>query len=239
MPFLPLVEKANAAHGEVCYNWWMEPFFRVLAPNMRNTTGCPPRSEMASRQGAEEAAQRGYEIIEKLMSISSIRVPSRSHILYIRRLPERKRSFVNDTKLIDALSRSGSCAVKVFDGSGSVKDTISLFRGASAVVGYHGAGLANVVFALNGTVVVEVTTYTDMNGTHSWRTNMEKVTQWGTYVKHIIHIPLAELLRANTISHAKFGEVQDVDHFIKGLRYVPLAQREIETITRFLRSVAC
>jgi len=54
-------------------------------------------------------------------------------------------------------------SVATYKGDESQTDTIGLFAHASGVVGYHGGGYANVLFASKPMCVVEMTTYADID----------------------------------------------------------------------------
>jgi len=75
----------------------------------------------------------------------------------------------------------GHDRVQPFFGNESVAKLLSLFGNACAIVGAHGAGLANVMFSAPHTYVLEISTYTvnmriaplHPNRTISYRTNVE------------------------------------------------------------------
>jgi len=71
-----------------------------------------------------------------------------------------RRSLSNEAEVVAALRRAAAphyCAVEVFHGSRhSLRSSMALFRRARAIVGVHGAGLTNMIFAAPGTAVVEM-----------------------------------------------------------------------------------
>jgi len=82
----------------------------------------------------------------------SERQPSRD--IYISRGDTRTRPMENEAALIESLSRRG---LEIVTLSGmSVADQIKLFDEARLIVGPHGAGLANIVFARSGTTLLEL-----------------------------------------------------------------------------------
>jgi capsular polysaccharide biosynthesis protein len=76
--------------------------------------------------------------------------------LFISRLAEGpgKMRLVNHKAVIDAVSRLGFEVVSL--GSMSVAEQIGLFAQASVVAGPHGAGFANMAFASQGALLVEL-----------------------------------------------------------------------------------
>jgi hypothetical protein len=83
------------------------------------------------------------------------------------------------------------------------------------VVGYHGAGLANALFSPPNTVVVEYTTFLDINETQLWRTNQKIAQLHGKllWLKHTIDID-----RLTSLS--KLANTTNPDHYIKDLTSV-------------------
>ena len=79
---------------------------------------------------------------------------SASRRIYVSRENATVRKITNAPEVRDLLSRYGfenvSCE------SLSVREQIELFSGAEAVLGVHGAGLANIVFSRPGTRVIEL-----------------------------------------------------------------------------------
>ena len=74
------------------------------------------------------------------------------------------------------------------------------------MVGYHGAGFANVVFCPNGTTVVEVSTFMDVNHSRTWRANMPAISRWGSFNVQPLWIPLRNLLETNKAwLHVKYN----------------------------------
>jgi capsular polysaccharide biosynthesis protein len=74
--------------------------------------------------------------------------------IYIDRRGAASRRLVNEDDLVQALGRLGFAAVKLE--ALSVDEQIALFSNADIVVGPHGAGLCNIVFAKPGCRLVEL-----------------------------------------------------------------------------------
>ena len=90
-----------------------------------------------------------------------------------------------------------------------------MFYNAKVVVGYHGAGFANTIFCRAGTVILEYTTFHDMDATQMWRSNEEiaKVHVGLIWLKHTLDVD-------HLVDLDKLTNATDKDHYIKGSRYV-------------------
>jgi hypothetical protein len=168
-----------------------------------------------------------HSLLDRLISAQprALWAPARPFVVLINR--STTRMFIQSEELVEALG--GRDAVRVYHGTETVLDTISLFRSARAIVGYHGAGLANAVFARNGTRVIEITTWMGLNSTSpSWRSVASRVAKWGNYTTHIVRVPLANQLAAN---HEAYRQ-EDPDHFIKALKWVSLTEQEISQVAQ-------
>ena len=136
--------------------------------------------------------------------------------------------------------------VKIYTGDESLSDTIQLFHGANAVIGYHGAGLANAVFCQNGTKIVEISAV--LPSGILWRSNVEMkgkgkdVTKYGRFETLRIGIPVEKLVKANnkTMDDAKMDLILkphlDLDHYVKDLQWVFADDEILTEITSFLGS---
>ena len=81
-------------------------------------------------------------------------------ILIVRRQGGRRFFPGAETRLGQRLHKLTGLATRLYWGNESVAATLRLFAGgAAAVVGYHGAGLANVVFSPQPLCVIELSTY--------------------------------------------------------------------------------
>ena len=80
--------------------------------------------------------------------------PSTPRRLYVARTRAQNRRLSNEAELIEALARVGFASVTLE--TLSLAEQIRLVRGADIIVAPHGAGLANIVFASPGAVVVEL-----------------------------------------------------------------------------------
>jgi capsular polysaccharide biosynthesis protein len=96
--------------------------------------------------------------------------------IYISRADSAMRPMRNEDELIATLARFGVVSVTL--GGRTLDEQIILFRNARLIIGPHGAGLANLVFATPGTVVYElfpssyispcINRLAQMQGLHYW-----------------------------------------------------------------------
>jgi capsular polysaccharide biosynthesis protein len=122
--------------------------------------------------------------------------------------------------------------VKIYTGDETLSDTIQLFHGANAVIGYHGAGLANAVFCQNGTKIIEVSVA--LPSGKRWRSNVEMVTKYGKFQQFQILMPFEKLAEANnkTLEDIKTDLIMTpkvhFDYYVKDLQWV-MADDEVLT----------
>jgi len=76
--------------------------------------------------------------------------------LFVSRASADHRRLLNEAECASALRDAHGVELVVTDGM-SLADEIDLFRGARLVIGAHGAGLSNIVFAPTGSRLVELT----------------------------------------------------------------------------------
>jgi capsular polysaccharide biosynthesis protein len=74
--------------------------------------------------------------------------------LYVTREESSRRRIVNHDEVLVTLARHGFSEVSAE--RLSVQEQIALFAQAEAVIGVHGAGLANAIFSAPGTLLVEL-----------------------------------------------------------------------------------
>ena len=135
-----------------------------------------PGCEMTPARTALERVRRTFAL--PLLPLVNTRKDghsqeSRNTVVFISRSTDalsgkRSRIIVNEKEAINALSKicnnrnkwqAGQPEVKfeVFRGADyNQRETISLFRRARAVIGTHGAGLANIVYSAPATAVLEI-----------------------------------------------------------------------------------
>jgi len=211
-------------NATACYSYAQAPWVNLLAPSSKQC------SFFVYWLGKKKRMERSCNIDRTLKSMLPTRILSGSRVVLLQRSAST-RSFDPRTlsSLIAALESIGP--VTVFTGRESPWETAAIFQDARYVVGYHGAGLANLFFSNNGTRVLEVTTFLDLESTWTWRSNMPEVTRYGQFKTRVLRIPLQQLLSAN---HASYTS-SDTDHFIKDLKWVSLTAHDVREIVDFGR----
>ena len=139
------------------------------------------------------------------------------------------RIFAKETldMLYSQLSKKGR--VVIYYGTETPLNTVRIFQKARYLVGYHGAGLVNAYFMQNSTCILEISTFTDLNNSRPWRSNMKEVTKYGTFDAQVLRIPIQQLLNSNRVKY----RARDTDHFVKKLKYVTLTDNDVRTIVEF------
>ena len=163
------------------------------------------------------------------------------HALVIQREQTRAFGPVRTAEWLTNQIRTPQRAVKLYTGDEPMRETMELFARASAVVGYHGAGAANLVFTPGAVLSIELTTLLDGNprpylvklehgqdhhSTHPelWRTNARgiitaqnpSITWWA------FAIPKQRVIDHNRRNNANADDGAPLDVFLKGLPWVPL-----------------
>ena len=88
-----------------------------------------------------------------------------SHLVLVSRgglalaTSKTSRKLIREDGIVRRLQQATELPVRVYRGVESARETLALFATAHAIVGYHGAGLANAVFMPRPSCVVEVSTY--------------------------------------------------------------------------------
>ena len=113
----------------------------------------------------------------------------RNLVIYAARPPDGKRGVVNEPELIAALEAAAAEAgarLRVFRGEKEgIAAAVQAFSRARAVVGVHGAGLANAVFCAAGTPLLEVR----YPGFH-WKFCVRFLERWTPVVKFQVYLSL-------------------------------------------------
>ncbi len=91
---------------------------------------------------------------QRLRSAASSQAVRGAPIIYVARTDAPRRVAINEQELIEALVAEGVHVV--VPGSLKFVEQIALFSQAHAVLGPHGAGLANIVFCKPGTILYEM-----------------------------------------------------------------------------------
>eukprot|EP00798_Chlamydomonas_sp_ICE-L_P031014 gene31014-biopygen5619 len=97
------------------------------------------------------------ELVRALLAHLPARVENDSpYVLYASRGSSSDRRVSNEHELIEALRHAAPYPLVVFTGRETPTQIVALFRGAAAVVGFHGAGLVNAMFCAPGTPLIEM-----------------------------------------------------------------------------------
>lgn len=122
---------------------------RWVLPRLYQLDDYQPIKRTLISEGALDFLRRlvfdGYGIV-------SIARPTRR--LYVTRTDTKKRRIANEGELMPLLAARGFASVA--PGLLPLADQAALFAGAEAIVGAHGAGLTNILFAPHSARVVEI-----------------------------------------------------------------------------------
>jgi hypothetical protein len=171
---------------------------------------------------------------------SDIKPSNRNIVIFIVRVgSSRDIKNIQELKEITAAVLGPSVDLINFYGHESSKETFQLFQSAQVVVGYHGAGLANVAFCKNSTLAIEISVFMDFQMTKHWRSNSElgilnKGIEWNT-----IWLPLnaTGFTSDEEIMDSAKNRKLDLDHFIKERSVVIPREHSLyvaSTIKKFL-----
>lgn len=93
------------------------------------------------------------DIVNKIQKLNNIK-NTRFEKIYISRLDSKNRKIINEHELINYLKKIGFKIVTLADLD--IFKQIKIFKDAELIIGYHGAGLANLVFSSQFTKVIEI-----------------------------------------------------------------------------------
>ncbi len=100
-----------------------------------------------------------------------------------------KQSFGMLLRSFRDLAENFGKRLDVYHGTESTEMTLQKFHAADIFLGFHGAAIANMLFAREGVGVIEITTYLDSTDSELWRTNLKKLEKLredlGTVVYHV------------------------------------------------------
>jgi capsular polysaccharide biosynthesis protein len=96
--------------------------------------------------------------LRKYLGVSIVPKSQRTKIIYVPRRSEWSRNVNNERELLAAIKQAFAHEELVVyrHAELSARDTIQLFEQAKLIIGPHGAGLTNLIFAAPGTPVVEL-----------------------------------------------------------------------------------
>ena len=107
------------------------------------------------------------------------------------------------------------------------------FSRADAVVMYHGAAAANLLFCKQFTLVVEITTYTDSMSKKSWRKNTDQIALIRPDLKvKVFRIPLHQVVSIDIYNEKK--DARDKYQHMKDARDIQLLKSDAEGIKEII-----
>ena len=140
------------------------------------------------------------------------------------------------------LAHQTGTKLAIYNGTESINRTVEIFRRSIAVLMFHGAAAANVIFCRRRAVLVEISTFQDLESKLRWRNNSWHVSRVRPDIRYIVKFVPLQLVYPN-IDMKKLKESQEtmlrtenVDHFIKDLRNVLLPHENIREIANEIRS---
>eukprot|EP00798_Chlamydomonas_sp_ICE-L_P032582 gene32582-biopygen11936 len=97
------------------------------------------------------------ELVRAVLAHLPARVENdRPYVLYVSRGLSIDRRVRNEHELVEALRHASPYLLVVFTDLETPTQIVALFRGAAAVVGFHGAGLVNAMFCAPGTPLIKM-----------------------------------------------------------------------------------
>lgn len=96
------------------------------------------------------------ELTSKIVNQSNFNnVASNNHKLsYFHRLDSENRKILNETNLLELLENKFNASI--FSNSSPIKQQIENFRNSDIIISPHGAGLSNLLFCRENTIVIEL-----------------------------------------------------------------------------------
>jgi len=190
-------------------------------PRLKNITGRYPINWQANVRALQRDAAKAVPSPDPAQLILLDRPDSVSRVLY----PKAKAALTGVLRGIAAAKHIGYAE---YLGAASIPDTVRLFMNAAGTIGYHGAAFVNALFTARPSCIIELSTYTDKDGTHEWRTNEWLATEHALLSWHKVHINLQTLL---TINGEKLPWKKGIiNKWIKNLHYVDLSDSDVAAV---------
>jgi len=127
------------------------------------------------------------------------------------------RAILDHDYLVNELVGKFGDRVTVHYGNESLAETVNLFGTSSVMIGYHGAGMVNSLFMRKGSLVIEITTFTEHPDTQElkvWRANIPNV-HYGLGIDYSLH-----LVEHHHLDPEVPSEISDWDHALKPLNVI-------------------
>ena len=182
-------------------------------------------------------------VVESKLRSLKLQESSILNVLFIRRSGS-SRDIQNLQELENRLISSRfNYSLVVFYGNESIEDTFLYFSFANVVIGYHGAGLSNVVFCKPSTMIVELSIWAYGNNLclnesfypkyAIWRSNKDLINtasvDWYTIYVPFNRSGFKEEKLQTYVQHMVDPYDRDGDHFLKGCGVYLLSQ-DVKTI---------
>jgi len=181
------------------------------------------------------------------------------HTVLIRRGATRKLFPGVEGALTERIELQTGRKVRVHSDDLPWSEILLIYSRCIAIVGYHGAGFSNAVFAPRSVCVIEITTYmrepcldpgavqtynlsslrnASTSAVQPWRWNRDAVWPWNPLIRWVTYfVPLRQILAANGRScHQLPAKVMAIDMLIKTLRWVTLSDNDISNVAEAVRS---
>ena len=239
----PVIRDALDGRRRVCADEWLLPALEIFAPGLDVFAGAcaacarPAPASSEATSAALAALQRHVRApAARTADIVLIARRDKSHSWSTHRF-SADRQFTEGAQraLVAALEPLGS--VRIFYGENdTLAETVRLFEGARVVVGYHGAGFANVLFQRTAPAcaVEIVAAYEDGQ---PWRTNEELVRFNAGLSWRTVRLGLAEVLAANQNEKRPAEEryplvkgVRDANRWLKAVAWVDLNATDVARV---------
>jgi len=154
----------------------------------------------------------------------------------------KTRSFdgITFSKLQDRLETTAqklNTKLYVYTGEETVKRTIQIFHEADVIVGYHGAAMANILFASRQICFIEISTYASTDMSRSWRTNSNTLRNFRPDLNIFVYrIPLDH--GWPTLNTSNVDVHEDADHYIKEFTDISLPKSDIDNVVNIAEDCA-
>jgi len=183
--------------------------------------------------GVNQSSQvRGIQALlmwlEKKFPVESLLGP----IVLVHRLKSRSWSVETYTILLqrlESLAEKFETNVIVYTGKETTESTMQAFYTASAVIMYHGAAAANLMFARSGQLAIEVTTYMDEQSSRRWRANFVTLKKMRKDVRFMIHHVGQTYAVLNATSLADERN-KSIDSILKEAVNVSMSNHDVDNI---------
>ena len=190
----------------------------------------------ASKHELLSVRRKGANMIIRDVFNSTTQKSTRTKVVLVNRATTRNfesSSFARLTDRVRSVLHDVAGEVSFYFGNETDSETISIFSKADAIVMFHGAAAGNIIFTSPGTVLLELTTYTDTNSTKPWRTNSNTMLPVRPDLLWVIHhLNIEDITDEENIQ--KLNMASDKDRFVKSLKNIFLPDAQLNLIVEKL-----